>query len=227
MCGRYTHLLTWEQVVQLYELTADLGPPADFLPRYNIAPTQMAPVVRMKDGKRELAMLQWGLIPSWAKDRSIGNRMINARAGSLLEKPAFSSAFQARRCLVLTGGLYEWRKTPGKPKQPFWIGMKDGGEFDMAGLWEVWRNRTSREVIESFTIITTDANAPVAPIHDRMPVIIDPNNFETWLTARHHRRSFCARIRQRRWKLIRSARGSTEWRMTIHGVSSGWMQTSQ
>ena len=183
MCGRYTHLLTWEQVVQLYELTADLGPPADFLPRYNIAPNQMAPVVRMKDGKQELAMLQWGLIPSGAKDRSIGNHMINARAESLLEKPAFRSAFQARRCLVLTSGFYEWQKTPGKSKQPYWIGMKDGGEFDMAGLWESWKDRTSGEVIESFTIITTDANTLVARIHDRMPVIIDPNDFDTWLSA--------------------------------------------
>jgi putative SOS response-associated peptidase YedK len=183
MCGRYTHLLTWEQIVQLYELTSDLGPPADFLPRYNIAPTQMAPVVRMKDGKRELAMLQWGLIPSWAKDRSTGNRMINARAESLQDSPAFSSAFQARRCLVLTSGFYEWQRIPGKPKQPFWIGMKDGGEFDMAGLWESWKDRTSGEVIESFTIITTDANALAAPIHDRMPVIIDPNDFDTWLST--------------------------------------------
>jgi len=130
MCGRYTQLLTWEQIVHLYELTADLDPPADFRPRYNIAPNQMAPVMRMKDGRRELAMLQWGLIPSSAKDRSMGDRLINARAESLAEEPAFRAAFRARRCLVVTGGFYEWQR---KTKQPFWIGMKDGGEFDMAG----------------------------------------------------------------------------------------------
>jgi len=183
MCGRYTHLLTWSQVVTLYQLTSGLEAPAEFRPRYNIAPTQMAPVVRMKNGQRELAMLRWGVIPAWAKDRSIGNKMINARAEGVAEKPAFGSALRARRCLVLSGGFYEWQKGAGKEKQPFWIGMKDGGEFAMAGLWERWRDRERGEAIESFTIITTVANALVAPIHDRMPVLVDPANFDAWLTA--------------------------------------------
>ena len=180
MCDRYTQLLTWEQIVQLYGLAAGVDPPAYFQPRYNVAPNQMAPVMRMRDGKRELAMLQWGLIPSSAKDRSMGDRLINARAESVANEPAFRSAFEARRCLVLTSGFYEWQ---GKTKQPFWIGMKDGGEFDMAGLWESWRDRTSGEVIESFTIITTAANALASQIHDRMSVIMDPNDFDTWLRA--------------------------------------------
>jgi len=110
----------------------------------------------------------------------MGDRLINARAEFVAEEPAFRAAFEARRCLVLTSGFYEWQ---GKTKQPFWIGMKDGGEFDMAGLWESWKDRTSGEVIESFTIITTAANALVSQIHDRMPVIIDPNDFDTWLTT--------------------------------------------
>src|SRR5262249_19686163 len=132
------------------------------------------------DGKdRELAMLKWGLIPSWAKDAAIGYRMINARADTVAQKPSYRSAFRRRRCLLVADGFYEWQKTNDK-KQPFFIGMKDESPFAFAGLWEHWENPEG-EPIESCTIITTEANDLVKEIHDRMPVILPPKNYPVWL----------------------------------------------
>jgi putative SOS response-associated peptidase YedK len=181
MCGRYTHLLTWRQIVRLYGLT-ESPPPNDFGPRYNIAPTERAPVVRERDGNREATMLRWGLIPLWAKDKSIGYKTINARAETVATAPAFREAFTARRCLVPASGFYEWLKV-SDGKQPYLIGFKDRRPFSFAGLWESWRDHTSGERFETYTIIATAPNEVAGKIHNRMPLIIDPTDFDRWLTA--------------------------------------------
>ncbi len=179
MCGRFTLRATPEQLIQLFDLAE--APPA--APRYNIAPTQPVLVVRVDahsgNGSREATFLNWGLIPSWAKDPSIGSRMINARAETVAEKPSFRAAFKYRRCLIPSDGFYEWQKVKGG-KQPYLIGMEDGALFAFAGLWEHWEREGS--VIESCTILTTDANELVEPIHNRMPLILDPADYDEWLS---------------------------------------------
>lgn len=182
MCGRFTYLLSWEEIVALYELTAVTEMAPGWKPRYNAAPTQMMPVIRLDaDGRRELALLRWGLVPSWAKDAGAGSQMINARAETVAEKPAFRAAFKTRRCLVPADGFYEWRKT-ATAKQPYRITMADGSPFAFAGLWERWSK--GDQPLETFTIITTTANELVAPIHDRMPVILDPADYDAWLESK-------------------------------------------
>jgi putative SOS response-associated peptidase YedK len=181
MCGRYTHLLTWRQIVELYGLL-DAVAPNDFAPRYNIAPTQKAPVVRNRDGWRECVTLRWGLIPFWAKDAKIAYKTINARSETVPTAPSYRAAFKARRCLIPMSGFYEWQKTPGG-KQPYLIGFKDGRPFSFAGLWESWKDQASGETIETYTIITGEPNAVAGKIHNRMPVIVDPADFGRWLTA--------------------------------------------
>jgi putative SOS response-associated peptidase YedK len=176
MCGRFTHRLTWKQIVALYGLTGDQ--PFELNPRYNVAPSQMVPVVRERDGKRELALLRWGLIPSWAKEASIAYKMINARAEKVAAAPSYRAAFKARRCIIPASGFYEWQQRE-KGKQPFLIQAKDGGLLSLAGLWERWEQ--GAEPIETFTIITTTPNELMAPIHDRMPVILEPDAFDAWL----------------------------------------------
>jgi putative SOS response-associated peptidase YedK len=151
-------------------------------PRYNIAPTQMAPVVRLLDGTRELSMLVWGLIPSWAENTSAARARINAPAETLAELPSFRGAFKSRRCLVIASGLYRW-SSGGKSKLPYWIGFKDRRPFGLAGVWENWQDPTSGERVESFAVITTAANSLIAPIHRRMPAIIDAAHFDLWLGA--------------------------------------------
>jgi putative SOS response-associated peptidase YedK len=175
MCGRFTQASDGEVIARVFEL----GATPQLNPRYNIAPTQDVPVVRAAGGVRGVSMLHWGLIPSWAKDRGIGARLINARAETLAEKPAFRSAFRVRRCLVVADGFYEWQKL-GTRKQPHFIGFRDGRPFGFAGLWERWRGDGGGDV-ESCTIITTEANELLASIHDRMPVILDPADHELWL----------------------------------------------
>jgi putative SOS response-associated peptidase YedK len=145
------------------------------MPRYNVAPTQQVGVVRTADGQRELSFMQWGLVPRWAKDPKIGSQMINARAETAAEKPSFRDAFKRRRCLVVADGFYEWKKTGGKTKQPFYIRMKDNRPFGFAGLWERWGE------LESCTILTTCPNELCASVHDRMPVILSPNDYDQWL----------------------------------------------
>jgi putative SOS response-associated peptidase YedK len=148
--------------------------------RYNIAPTQEAPVVRVDAaGAREAAMLRWGLVPPWATDIAVGNRMINARGEGIETKPAFREAMQARRCLVPATGFYEWTGPAGR-KQPYAINAADRPVFAFAGLWERWKPRMG-EPIETFAIVTTDAAEAVRPIHDRMPVILGREDEETWL----------------------------------------------
>jgi len=175
MCGRFTQASDGEIIVRVF----DLPDKPDLAPRYNIAPTQDVAAVRAADGGRELVHLHWGLIPSWAKERAMGARMINARAETIAEKPAFRSAFRVRRCLIVADGFYEWQKL-GTRKQPHFIGFKNGRPFAFAGLWERWQGEGS-EHVESCTIVTTGANELLAPIHDRMPVILDPVDFALWI----------------------------------------------
>ena len=177
MCGRFT-------------LTADPGDlqaafpwlniPVDVTPRYNIAPSQPIAVIP-NDGKNTLDFYLWGLVPSWAKDPQIGNRMINARAETLAEKPSFRAAFRRRRCLIPADGFYEWQTVPGqKAKTPMYIRLKDGKPFAFAGLWENWNGPDGSQIL-SCTIITTPPNTYMKEIHNRMPAILPQNAYATWL----------------------------------------------
>ncbi|MCJ7555971.1 MAG: SOS response-associated peptidase [Gammaproteobacteria bacterium] len=177
MCGRYAFYSPSVAVIRLFDAAFTLPIEA----RYNIAPTQFVPVIRESNpAGRQLAMLYWGLVPAWAKDKAIGNRMINARSETLAEKPSFRRAFSQRRCLVLASGFYEWRKEDGA-KRPWFISRKDTEPFAMAGLWESWRKDS--EVLESCTIITTVANKFMQPLHHRMPAILSPALCGSWLDS--------------------------------------------
>ncbi len=175
MCGRYTLSTPGAAVAELFEL--DTVP--RLTPRYNVAPTQESAVVRLAGGRRSLLCLRWGLVPYWAAEPGIGNRMINARSESVADKPAFRSSFRRRRCLVPADGFFEWRRTPAG-KQPYLIRLSDGRPFAFAGLWERWVPHDG-EPIESFTILTTRPNELAATVHDRMPVILPPRHHELWL----------------------------------------------
>jgi putative SOS response-associated peptidase YedK len=169
MCGRFTLTSDTEELAK--ELEAIIDPGFDWKPRYNLAPSQMIPVVVLdREGKRHLTLKKWGLIPSWSKDPSIGSRMINARVESAAEKPAFKRAFLNHRCVIPADGFYEW-KGEGKEKRPLRILAKSGELFVFAGLWEEWKS-PSGEVIETFTILTTEAQGPIRSIHSRVPVIL-------------------------------------------------------
>ena len=179
MCGRFAFDSPHEAVVRLFGLPDET--PA-IAPRYNIAPTTYIPAVREDvAATRRLAMLYWGLVPVWAKEKSIGSRMINARAETLREKPAFRNAYRKRRALVVADGYYEWMKLGARDKQPYFIQPARGGPFAFAALWERWRDPASGEPLESCTLITTNAPRPIAHIHDRMPVIIPSSAYAQWL----------------------------------------------
>jgi putative SOS response-associated peptidase YedK len=176
MCGRFT-LATPEQ-----DLAVQFNLPEipDLEPRYNIAPTQSVAAVRVPspEADRELVMLHWGLIPFWAKDPGFGARMINARSETAADKPAFRVAFRRRRCLVPADGFYEWQRQNGK--QPYFIRLQGGRLFAFAGLWERWKDEQGG-AIESCTLLTTRPNELVRPLHNRMPVIVHPDNYALWL----------------------------------------------
>ena len=174
MCGRYTLKTSINSLAEHFEIEEY---PSSITPSYNVAPTQEVAAVVEEDDQRKLEMLHWGLIPSWAKDPAIGNKMINARAGTVSEKPSFRSAFKKRRCLILADGFYEWQKTD-YGKQPYHIKMEDGSPFAFAELWETWKDG---EEIRSCTIITTGANDLMSEIHHRMPVILPPEDYAMWL----------------------------------------------
>ena len=179
MCGRFALYTPQEAVVRLFRLD-DAAP---LSPRYNIAPTQPVLAVRADEpAGREARMLRWGLVPFWAKDTGIGSRMINARGETIAEKPAFRQAFRRRRCLIPADGFYEWQKVPGG-KQPWFISARDEVPLAFAGLWERWDNRGTEDPVESCTIVTTAANATLAPLHDRMPVILGADAWDSWLAA--------------------------------------------
>ncbi len=177
MCGRFTLTLTGEQLSLAFPW---LGVSADLKPRYNIAPSQMVPVVPNRE-QLQLEQFRWGLIPFWAKDPAIGNRMINARAETLAEKPSFRTAFSRRRCLVLADGFYEWQSVPGqRGKTPFYIRLASDQPFGFAGLWDSWRSPDGSR-LDSCAIVTTRPNELLAPIHNRMPVILHPDDYRRWL----------------------------------------------
>jgi len=180
MCGRFTSQYSWAELRALYGLSDISFPATNFPPRYNIAPTQDVPVVRLNDGKREAALLKWGLVPSSAKDTRDAAKLINARSETVAEKPAFRSAFRHRRCLVPADGFYEWQKISPKEKQPWFITLKDKAPFAFAGIYEWWIPREGPR-IETFAILTCAPNALCAPVHDRMPVILTPESFRVWL----------------------------------------------
>lgn len=180
MCGRFTLHHTAEEIAERFE--AEVGPLLE--PRYNIAPSQPVTVVT-QNGARELAQYQWGLIPSWAKDPKIGGRMINARAETLAEKPAYRTALARRRCLIPADGFYEWKEADNPVeggKTPMHFRRRDGALFAFAGLWDEW-HAPDGTPLRSCTIITGTPNPLVAPVHDRMPIILRPENEGAWLDA--------------------------------------------
>lgn len=183
MCGRFVLGASAEQLELLFDLAET---PRELEPRYNIAPTQPVAIVRLKEGKRdapdrELTYAQWGLIPSWAKDPSIGSKTINARSEGVDEKPSFRAAFKRRRCLVPATGFYEWKKR-GSSKEPYFISMEDGEPFAFAGLWETWSPADGGQ-IDTCTILTTEPNELMAELHNRMPVILRREDYAFWLGA--------------------------------------------
>ncbi len=177
MCGRFTLFEPDKVLAKEFGVS---GVPK-LSPRYNIAPSQPVAAVRaMPVGNgRELALLRWGLIPSWSKDPSIGNRLINARAETVREKPSFRHAFRRHRCLIPASGFYEWQRQE-RGKQPYFVRMRDERLFAFAGLWDRWESQ-DKGVIETCTILTTAANTVLSPIHDRMPVILPPSHYDQWL----------------------------------------------
>ena len=190
MCGRYTQFASWQEIHEYFDL---LGPPRNIQARYNIAPTQDAPVIRLTERGRELSMLRWGLVPFWAKDEKIGYRTINARSESVAEKPSFREAYKKRRCLIPATGFYEWQKAPSG-KTPYHIVPNDG-LWAFAGLWERWEK--GDEPLETFTILTTEAANSIAQIHPRMPTILEPGDYDAWLATETDRTQLAVLARKR------------------------------
>lgn len=179
MCGRFAFYSPAEAAAALFGV--DNAPAVE--PRYNIAPTQYIAAIRQEENaSRELVMLRWGLVPFWAKDPSIGNRMINARAETVAEKPSFRNAYRKRRCLVLADGFYEWRRSADQ-KTPFFISRRDGEPLAFAGLWESWQDKESGDALQTATLMTTEANPYMQQLHHRMPVFIGPADADRWLAC--------------------------------------------
>ena len=177
MCGRFAFYSPSEAAAALFGVNTTIG----VEPRFNIAPTQYVAAIRDgEDKKRELVMLRWGLIPSWAKEPSIGNRMINARAETVAEKPSFRAAYSRRRCIVLADGFFEWRRE-SDAKTPYFISLANGNPFALGALWENWLDKESNESIQSTTLITTAANDFMRPLHHRMPMILETEAANDWL----------------------------------------------
>ena len=177
MCGRYVIRSSPEEIRRLLGYIDQ----PNFPPRYNVAPTQAVPIVRLAEGQRRFALVRWGLIPSWVKDPRTFSLLINARGESVVDKPAFRAAMRRRRCLFPADGFYEW-KTEGGGKRPYFIRLKSGGPMAFAGLWETWTGPNGEEQ-ETAAIVTTNANRTCAAIHDRMPAIIAPAAFDLWLDS--------------------------------------------
>ncbi len=178
MCGRFS---LWLELTDLIKAFPDFVFPEGITPRYNIAPTQSVAVVT-NNPEKNVEYYRWGLVPFWAKDPGIGSRMINARSETVAEKPAFRAAFRRRRCLILADGFYEWQKNAGsRTKTPMYIRLATGKPFAFAGLWEFWQPDTTP--LLTCTILTTEPNALMAPIHNRMPVILPEDKYDFWLTA--------------------------------------------
>ena len=182
MCGRFARKSTQEVLADWFGVEPEDMP--WFAPSFNIAPQSVQPVVRLKReaGNREFALLRWGLVPFWAREAKIGYTTINARAEEAASKPAFREALKKRRCLVPADSFFEWQRLDAKSKRPFAIGLKSGEPFAFAGLWESWRPKDG-ESLETFTILTTDPNEVMEPIHNRMPVLLEPKDYDRWLEA--------------------------------------------
>lgn len=184
MCGRYLLNADPDLLAQIFGVQEISQTPRD-RPRYNVAPSQPVPIVREAGSGeargREFATARWGLVPAWAKDPAIGNKLINARAETAAEKPAFRAAFAARRAIIPASGFYEWRRHGAGGRQPYLIHRRDGAPMGLAGLWETWRDRADGTRLLSCTILTCPANGLLADLHDRMPVILDPAGFDRWL----------------------------------------------
>lgn len=178
MCGRFTLTVTWEELMMRYMLDPESVSPFH-MPRYNIAPAQMVTAIIHDGRSNRIGQLQWGLVPSWAKDPSAGSKMINARSETLEEKPAYRIPFYRKRCLIPADGFYEWQKT-GEGKQPLRISMRSGRIFSMAGLYDTWITPDGQK-LSTCTIITTEPNTLMEPIHNRMPVILRPEDEALWL----------------------------------------------
>jgi putative SOS response-associated peptidase YedK len=177
MCGRYTLTSAPEAIRALFRYEEQ----PNFPPRYNIAPTQPIAIVRLSEGKRQLALVRWGLLPSWVKDPKTFTLLINARGESVCDKPAFRNAMKRRRCLIPADGFYEWQAVAGR-KQPFYVRAKAGTPLAFAGLWETWIGPNGEE-LETAAIVTTRANRTLAAIHERMPVVVPPEAFDLWLNC--------------------------------------------
>ena len=182
MCGRFSNSAKPEDVEREFKV-GRLNPRL-FEARYNIAPRQLIPAVLETVGERAVGEFRWGLVPSWAKDEAIGNNLINARAETLTEKPSFKNAFRARRCIIPASGFYEWAKKGAGAKQPFYFYIRDKPVFGFAGLWEEWTDKQTGETLETCTIITTEANEVLESVHDRMPVILKPEDYDAWLNEK-------------------------------------------
>ena len=184
MCGRYVRKSTRREIANWFA-AADDAQGVEWGPSYNVAPQTFQPVVRLNrdTGQREIVLMRWGLIPYWSKDAKIGYSTINAKAETVATAPAFREALRRRRCLVPADAFYEWQKLDPKHKQPFAIALASREPYGLAGLWERWRDPQTSEWLETFSIITTDANPVVAPLHSRMPVIIERRDYARWLGA--------------------------------------------
>lgn len=180
MCGRFVTNIPAEALKEIFALIE--APHLE--PRYNVAPTQLSAVIRNLGEHNRLDLLKWGLVPGWSKDLSFGSHLINARSETVAEKPAFRHAIKYRRCIIPTSGFYEWSHT-GNKKQPYYFQMADHSPMCLAGLWESW-NAPDGSELETFTVLTTAANELIAPIHDRMPVILHPGTFNLWLSHNMH-----------------------------------------
>ena len=180
MCGRFVSKAKKEEIEKEFKVEIGDGN-ALTVPRYNIAPTQMIAAVTEIESERKISLFKWGLVPRWAKDESIGNKLINARAETLSEKPSFRDAFRSRRCIVPASGFYEWMRVAKGAKQPFYFYLKDKNIFGFAGLWEERLDKETGELTETCTIITTEANEVLKPIHERMPVILISEHYDFWL----------------------------------------------
>lgn len=184
MCGRYGRRADKQRIAEWFHThDTNVFDESTYSPTFNVAPQSLQPIVRIDrdTGQRELTIMRWGLVPFWAKDAKVAYSTINAKAETIATSPAFREAFKRRRCLVPAEWFYEWHKIDAKTKQPFAIGLQDGGLFGFAGLWDVWKDQISGQTLETFTVVTTDANELMQPLHNRMPVILKPADYDRWL----------------------------------------------
>jgi putative SOS response-associated peptidase YedK len=183
MCGRFTNRLTWREIVALYRLTVPATPERNLPARYNICPTTTIDAVIERDAERELVPMRWGLVPSWWKKKAKETpATFNTRAETVAEKPMFRSAFKRTRCLIPASGYYEWHGSP-TGKQPYYYTARDGSSLTIAGIWDEWKDIETGEPLKSCTMIITNANELASKIHDRMPVLLQPKDFDRWLTG--------------------------------------------